>query len=227
MHCSWQMNTRGWMEIFERDRRSYIHMPVGSIEFSWSNFRYRYTARDGIVSRQENTAEFRDPHTPALGYLWRPRAHIDVRGILSLAFLDATPLYSLKTTLLKPRSSRSLARSQYPRAVSRSLATTPADFLSSLAFVSVRALISGANFASLPASLNYNRETPGWSCRQSHWGRGPGLRRLDGRASAGGKPLGNGRGRGGCFDVGRGWIPRQLWDPSSILAKGPQSDSSS
>lgn len=34
------------------------------------------------------------------------------------------------------------------------------DFLSSLAFVSVRALISGANFASLPASLNYNRETP-------------------------------------------------------------------
>lgn len=68
------------------------------------------------------------------------------------------PLYSLKTApsapCLRPLSLRP-SPSLY-LALSHSLS----DFLSSLAFVSVRALISGANFASLPASLNYNRETP-------------------------------------------------------------------
>lgn len=117
------------------------------------------------------------------------------------------PLISPQNNPPQTLSSHSLAIPPVPSRAPPPCPTTPADFLSSLAFVSERALISGANFASLSASLNYNRETPGWSCRQSHWGRGPGLQVRMGARAGGGKSLGNGRGQGGCHDIGRGWIP--------------------
>lgn len=75
------------------------------------------------------------------------------RGSLISSENSPPPAPCLRPLLLRPSPSLPPSLFLLP---SHSLS----DFLSSLAFVSVRALISGANFASLPASLNYNRETP-------------------------------------------------------------------
>lgn len=156
-----------------------------SVEFSWLTLGIDIWWETGLSVGKKIRLNFvPSPLTPQpWDILMTPsRVHRCWRHPLS-RLSKRDPLISPQNNPPQTLSSHSLAISFVP---SRTYPcpTTPADFLSSLAFVSERALISGANFASLPASLNYNRETPGWSCRQSHWGRGPRLQ--DGRASGGG-----------------------------------------
>jgi len=142
----------------------YIHVGRRYIEFSRLTIGIDTCCETGLLSCKKIRLNFVTPHSNA-GILMTPsRVHSCSKHPLSL-FLFLLCL-SRRDPLIYPQNnppqtlpSRSLAIS--PVSSRDPLATTPADFLSSLAFVSERALISGANFASLPASLNYNRETPG------------------------------------------------------------------